>query len=147
MKKEPLFSYNPNSGEASCLIEDKDGNIIYGIAKCHPDDMDMASEKTGCDFAYRRAYIKVLQAYKKELKTELRALNQLYYSLNRSKHFNPKSYENKMLQRQIRQKQEDINYVNDSIENSKKELRYIIKEKDKFYQGIRKHRNEAKNLK
>lgn len=65
--------------------------------------------------------------------------------MNRSKHFNPKSYENKMLQRQIRQKQEDINYVNDSIENSKKELRYIIKEKDKFYQGIRKHRNEAKN--
>ena len=43
MKKEPLFSYNPESGEASCLIEDKDGNIIYGIAKCHPDDMDMAN--------------------------------------------------------------------------------------------------------
>lgn len=107
--------------------------------------MDMASEKTGCDFAYRRACIKVLQAYKKELKTELRALNQLYYSMNRSKYFNPKSYENKMLQRQIHQKQEDIQYVNDSIENTKEELRYIIKEKDKFYQGIRKHRNEVKN--
>ena len=51
----------------------------------------------------------------------------------------------KMLQRQIRQKQEDIQYINDSIENAKKELRYIIKEKDKFYQGIRKHRNEVKN--
>ena len=66
MKKEPLFSYNPESGEASCLIEGKDGNIIYGIAKCHPDDMDMANEKTGCNYAYKRAYIKVLQAYKKE---------------------------------------------------------------------------------
>lgn len=145
LKKEPLFSYNPESGEASCLIEDKDGNIIYGIAKCHPDDMDMANEKTGCNFAYKRAYIKVLQAYKKELKIQLGALNQLYYSMNRSKYFNPKSYENKMLQRQIRQRQEDISYVNDSIKNAKDELNYIIKEKDKFYQGIRKHRNEAKN--
>ena len=45
MKKEPLFNYNPESGEASCLIEDKDGNIIYGIAKCHPDDMDMAKNE------------------------------------------------------------------------------------------------------
>lgn len=72
-------------------------------------------------------------------------LNQLYYSMNRSKYFNPKSYENKMLQRQIRQKQDDISYVNDSIKNAKDELNYIIKEKDKFYQSIRKHRNEAKN--
>ena len=74
MKKEPLFDYNPETGISSCIIEDRDGNIIYGIAKCHPDDMDMANEKTGCDFAYRRAYIKVLQAYKKELKTELKVL-------------------------------------------------------------------------
>ena len=94
---------------------------------------------------YKRAYIKVLQAYKKELKAELKTLNQLYYSMNRSKYFNPKSYENKMLQRQIRQRQEDISYVNDSIKNAKEELNYIIKEKDKFYQSIRKHRNEAKN--
>ena len=50
-----------------------------------------------------------------------------------------------MLQRQIRQKQDDISYVNDSIKNAKDELNYIIKEKDKFYQSIRKHRNEAKN--
>ena len=29
--------------------------------------------------------------------------------------------------------------------NAKDELNYVIKEKDKFYQSIRKHRNEAKN--
>lgn len=141
MKKEPLFSYDPEFGTASCLIEDKNGNIIYGIAQCHPDDMDMASEKTGCDLAYRRAYIKVMQTYKKELKVELRTLNQLYYSMNRSKHFNPRSYENKMLQRQIRQKQEDIEYVNNTIKEAKDRLNNIIHEKDKFYKNIRKNRN------
>ena len=144
MKKEPLFDYNSETGISSCLIEDRDGNIIYGIAKCHPDDMDMANEKTGCDFAYRRAYIKVLQAYKKELKTELKVLKQLYYSMNRSKYFNPKSYENKMLQRQIRQRQEDIEYTNNAIKEAKNKLNYIINEKDKFYKNIRKNRNQAK---
>ena len=144
MKKEPLFDYNPETGISSCLIEDRDGNIIYGIAKCHPDDMDMANEKTGCDFAYRRAYIKVLQAYKKELKTELKVLKQLYYSMNRSKYFNPKSYENKMLQRQIRQRQEDIEYTNNAIKEAKNKLNYIINEKDKFYKNIRKNRYQAK---
>lgn len=141
MKKEPLFDYNSETGIASCLIEDKNGNIIYGIAKCHPDDMDMASEKTGCDFAYRRAYIKVMQAYKKELKVELKTLNQLYYSMNRSKYFNPRSYENKMLQRQIRQRQEDIKYVNNTIKEAKDKLNNIIDEKDKFYKNIRKNRS------
>ena len=39
--------------------------------------------------------------------------------MNRSKYFNPKSYENKMLQRQIRQRQEDIEYTNnEAISNA-----------------------------
>ena len=61
-------------------------------------DQDMMSEKTGCEIANRRAEIMVLKGYvKNELKPRLRALKQLYYSMNRSKYFNEKSYENKML--------------------------------------------------
>ena len=61
--------------------------------------------------------------------------------MNRSKYFNPKSYENKMLQRKIRQKREDIEYTNNAIKEAKNKLNYIINEKDKFYKNIRKNRN------
>ena len=63
--------------------------------------------------------------------------------MNRSKYFNPKSYENKMLQRQIRQRQEDIEYTNNAIKEAKNKLNYIINEKDKFYKNIRKNRRRT----
>ena len=46
-----------------------------------------------------------------------------------------------MLQRQIRQRQEDIEYTNNAIKEAKNKLNYIINEKDKFYKNIRKNRN------
>ena len=61
--------------------------------------------------------------------------------MNRSKYFNPKSYENKILQRQKRKKQEDIEYTKNAIKEAKNKLNYIINEKDKFYKNIRKNRN------
>lgn len=145
IKQEPLFSFDPTTGEATCILQDKEGNIIYGIAQCHPHDMDMISEKTGCNYAYSRAYIKVLQKYKKELKIKLSALNQLYYSMNRSKHFNEKSYENKMLQRQIKMLKEDIEYTNILIGDERSILKQTIDEKDKFYKRVRDNRNKDKN--
>ena len=140
MNNEPIYTWDQENGIATCTIVSDFGKFITS-SHCHPDDMDMANEKTGCNYAYKRAYIKVLQAYKKELKIQLGALNQLYYSMNRSKYFNPKSYENKMLQRQIRQRQEDIEYTNNAIKEAKNKLNYIINEKDKFYKNIRKNRN------
>ena len=102
MKNEPIFTWDEVFGRASCILSDGD-RIYTGFAQCHPDDGDMASEKTGCEIALRRARINALRGYRDELKIRLSALNQYYHSMNMSHRFNEKSYENKMLQRQIRQ--------------------------------------------
>ena len=102
MKNMPIFNWDAESGIASCILSNGE-KVFTGFAHCHPDDVDMKGEKTGCEIALRRAKINALRGYRDELKTKLAALNQLYYSMNTSKRFNEKSYENKMLQRQIRQ--------------------------------------------
>lgn len=143
--KEPIFTWDEETGIASCIVE---GNkyIAVGNASCHPDDADMKSEKTGCEIAYRRAVIDGLRTYRDcELKPALAALKQLYYSMNKSKRFNEKSYENIMLQRQIRQKEFDLSTVNDMINNKQESLRTLIREKDEFYKQIRKNRQKANN--
>ena len=102
MKHEPIFNWDEETGISSCILSD--GEKIYtGFAQCHPDDSDMKGQKTGCEIAFRRARINALRGYRDELKIQLKVLNQLYYSMNISYRFNEKSYENKMLQRQIRQ--------------------------------------------
>ena len=45
---------------AYCGIKTPDGNTVVGEAICHPQDVDMVSEKTGCTIAERRAYIKYI---------------------------------------------------------------------------------------
>ena len=108
------------------------------IIFCHSNDQDMKSEKTGCEIANRRAEIMVLKGYvKNELKPRLRALKQLYYSMNRSKYFNEKSYENKMLQSQIRVIKNELDTTNQIIAELEYDLSRYLDEKDKFYKKIR----------
>lgn len=101
----------------------------------------MKSKKVGELIATTRAKIKYLAHIKEnELKPSLHSLKQLYYSMNKSKYFNPKSYENKMLQRQIKMYELDIIAINDVIKINKNELRNYIENKELLYQKIRKHR-------
>lgn len=144
MKHEPIFKWDENTGIASCILENGE-NIYIGMAKCHPDDADMKGQKTGCEIAYRRAQINILRAYRNELKTKLSALNQLYYSMNKSKNFNEKSYENKMLQRQIHIINFDLTTIKEMIANEQQNLRNYIKEKDEFYKKTRNRRKNSYN--
>lgn len=142
MKHEPIFNWNEETGFASCILSD--GEKVYtGFAQCHPDDIDMKGEKTGCEIAFRRAKINTLRGYRDELKTRLSALNQLYYSMNKSHKFNEKSYENKMLQRQIRQINFDLATTKEIIASEEQNLRAYIKSKDVFYTQTRKRRQKA----
>ena len=82
MKHEPIFNWDEETGVASCILSD--GEKVYtGFAQCHPDDEDMKGQKTGCEIAFRRAKINALRGYRDELKTQLKALNQLFYSINK----------------------------------------------------------------
>ena len=141
MKNLPMFDWDDERGSASCLFTD--GEKVYtGFALCHPDDMDMAGEKTGCEIALRRAKINALRGYRDELKIQLKALNQLYYSMNKSTHFNEKSYENKMLQRQIRRISFDLATAKEMIATERQELRDYLQKKDEFYTKIRRIRKK-----
>ena len=141
----PIFHYDKETGCSTCIIETKYGKFS-GTACCHPDDMDMASEKVGCEIAYSRAAIDSLK-YERDnvIKPSLKALKQLYYSMNRSKKFNPKSYEYKMLKRQIECWEFDLAVINDMINTERTWMRDYINTKEALYQNIRANRNSGQN--
>lgn len=126
---------------AYCGIKTPDGNTVVGEAICHPQDVDMVSEKTGCTIAERRAYIKYMQ-YQKEniLKPELKALKKFYNVVNQSKYYDEQDYTNQMLIRHIKRLEEDIASLKQEIETEKINLRDYISTKDTFYQEVRKRR-------
>lgn len=140
-KLEPKFTWDEEVGYATCTLTDTtSGKTYVGTAACHPDDSDMMSEKTGCELALRRAKINALRSHRDELKCELRALNGLYYNMKHSTRFNPKSYENVMLQRHIRMTENDLAVIKDVIATELQTLHTIIDEKEKFYTRVRLRR-------
>lgn len=128
--KEPKFIWHEKTGIAICTINEK----FTGTAQCHDDDMDMKSEKVGCEIAYNRALIKSLKHEKNNvIIPSLRALRQLYYSMVQSKQFNPKSYEANMLKRQIENWEFDLNIIEDTIKSVQDYIHQYIKTKDELY--------------
>ena len=145
MNKKPIFEYNKETGKAICKLVTKYGTFT-GKAHCHPDDMDMESEKVGCEIAYCRASIQVLKHERDNIiKPSLKALKQLYYSMKHSKKFNSKSYENRMLKRQIENWEFDLAIVNDAIEAEREYIYNYISLKESLYKHIRSNRNNGQN--
>lgn len=141
----PKFEWYEEDRQAICKLHTKYGTFT-GIASCHPDDEDMMSEKVGCEIAYSRAAIESLK-YERDciIKPSLKALKQLYYSMNRSKRFNPKSYEYKMLKRQIECWEFDLAMISDMIDTERTWIRDYINTKEALYQNIRANRNSGQN--
>ena len=144
--KEPIFKWDADTKTAYCAIWDADGNMHEGKAFCHEDDFDMANEKTGLEIARRRAEISAYKAYRYRLKIELEALNHLASVINHSSKFNPKSYENIMLNKQIKLREEDLATVKEIITEERIKLKIYITEKDALYKqlrALRAKRNKA----
>lgn len=135
MKKEK-FHWDPETGTATCTVE-FEGKVYKGVAKCHPDDRDFMSEKTGLDYAFSRARIAALKDYKHMLTAQLKAMKQFYYSINMSKKFNPKSYESKMLRRQLHLLENDLTTAKELLFAERLNLNNRIKAKDIFYKHTR----------
>ena len=100
----------------------------------------MESEKTGCEIAFKRAKISALRGYRDELKIRLKTLNQFYSTINQSKRFNENAYENKMLRRQIRLINFDLDTINEMIDSEYKSLLAYTHEKNDFYNKVRQQR-------
>lgn len=145
MNKQPEYFWSERYGTASCTLFYKQYEFT-GIANCHPDDQDMMSKLTGQIIAEMRATIKYLQFIRDcELRPQLKSLYQLYYSMNHSKYFDPKSYEAKMLYRQISMLKEDLTNIKIEIANIRRSLREYINQKEKDHQKIREHHKLAQD--
>lgn len=138
MSKKIIYNWQEEVGLATCILFYKN-QPFSGQAHCHPDDKDMCSELTGCHLAEQRATKKVFQHIKEnELKPQLQALKQLYYSMNHSKHFDPKSYEAKMLFHQINNLEKDLGAVREAIIDLDREVKQYIEDKDKLHARMRR---------
>jgi ApbE superfamily uncharacterized protein (UPF0280 family) len=62
--------------------------------------------------------------------------------MNKSSHFNEKSYENRMLRRQINRINFDLTTAKEMIATEKQELRDYLQKKDEFYTKIRRIRKK-----
>lgn len=140
--KQPIFEYK--DGHAKCITEDEMGRRFCGEAFCSKEDKDFENEVTGLTIAEYRAQIAAARTYRNDLKIKIAALKQLLYSMNQSGNFNPKSYEAKMLYRQLKLHREDLQIAIHQVAVLKLELNNYINEKEIFYQRARKLRQREK---
>jgi hypothetical protein len=137
---EPIFTWNEETKTCTCEIVSKYGRIFKGTATCHPDDFDFGNRLVGERIASGRVYIEVLKAAKHDAEVSLAALKQVYYSINQSQRFNPKSYETLMLLRQIRLAEEEVQEIKEMIKEEKQAIKDYVATKEELYKALRSKR-------
>ena len=138
------FNWDEETGQSVCTLIDRD-KIYQGFAWCREEDRDMMNEKTGCTIAEYRAYIAWAKSVRdNEIKPKLAALKEFKNTINHSIKCDPKTYIPKMLDRQIRHYEEELEIIKDTINNYKGELNSYLKNKAEFYEKIRRNRNKDK---
>ena len=141
------YEYNDTIGMSICTIYDN-GKVYQGFAWCSKDDQDMKSEKTGLTIAEYRAHIAQSKGIRdNENKPGLAALKQAKFAINQSRHFNKDSYEYRMLEQQIRNYEQDLIFIKNTISLQKANLNKYMQDKADFYQKIRKNRSEGNQAK
>lgn len=139
------YRWNEETNTAIVSCETLNGEILSASAICHPDDADMCSRQTGNIIAEFRLLIKCHQYEKNNiLRPQLKILYHLKSIYERDPNYNEYSYENKMLRKQIRIVEKEIEDTKEDIENIRKELKDFIDCKDSFYRKVRKHRGQNK---
>ena len=142
------YDWYEETGQAVCTILDK-GRIYQGFAWCREEDRDMMSQKTGLTIAEFRAHIAQAKGIRdNEIKPGLAALKQVKFAINQSKHFNKESYEYRMLEQQIKNYEQDLIFIKNTIALQKANLNRYMAQKAEFYKKIRKNRakgDQAKN--
>ncbi len=135
--------WNKEERVAICTVRLPNGSVVNGFAECHPDDIDMISEKTGCYIAERRAYVEYLRYIRdNEIKPELKALKKFYNVINQSKYYKEEDYSNQMLIRHINRLENELVEIKKEIQDEKKFLHDYITDADKVYNKIRKYRQQ-----
>lgn len=143
--KKTDYLYDSDSGIAQVILTDCHGRLYSGIAICAEQDNDMKAEYTGYTIAEKRAWINFYKGWiRYEIKPQLRALKQLYFSMNRSKKFHAGHYEAFMLKRFIHRLEKQLADLEEDISSMQLDLKDYINNKDKMYKAIRAKRQQDK---
>ncbi|MDO4975402.1 MAG: hypothetical protein Q4E61_03705 [Alphaproteobacteria bacterium] len=135
------FNYSEKTKRADCIIWYNNDIKFVGTANCSPEDKNIATSGIGQSIAHLRATIKYLRFIRDfEIKPKLEASLQLYYAMNRSKNYNKKSYESKMLYRQIQNYKNDIEAIKEEISILKNHLKDTLNGIEEF----KKHKDKKK---
>lgn len=141
----PKYSYNPETGITTCILNDG-VNTIIGKAKCHPDDMDFGNHLVGETIATIRAEIKYFKlVIRTELRPKLNILKEIYSTYNSSEKYDLKSLEAKQVYKKMKRCEDSITLLHQMIAERKLELTAYITSKDIFYKTLRKSQ-EGQNI-
>ena len=143
MKTKITFYFNEETKETKCILQY--GNYICeGLARCHPDDLDMANPLTGQDIAFKRACMKAMKNELKEMRIELKALTRFFTRVIQSKKVEDRCYVLYQLKQEIKDLQQEIELLKQEYESVKTGLKVKLNAKDALYQQIRKMRDKNK---
>ena len=127
MKNCTSHFWDENTGKTVFSIEYKN-ECFVGSAQCCKEDTEFKSEIFGEALAENRATRQYFAFIRdNEVIPALKALNQLYYSMKHSTQFNPKSYEAKMLFRQIKLQEEDLAILKSLIKDLRNQEQLLKK--------------------
>lgn len=114
------------------------GVIFYGEAKCHPDDYDMCSERTGYFIAETRANIQKLRWCRdNEVMPMVKHYRHFYDCLSHSSKFNKDSYEARMILKELKKWEYELKAIRQDIKDERKYLKEYIDTKERLYRHIR----------
>lgn len=133
------FMYN-DSGYTRCEMKYK-GKTFVGETQCLAEDDMFWSERVGCYIAECKAHIKVLKYKRAQIRAKLDPLMQLERGMKANNNYNPKSYEARYLQGQIRMFKEQLAVANTDIALEEQNLFSYIQNKEIMYKKYRKGQN------
>lgn len=141
---EPIYNWDAETHTATCVLTIQNKKFS-GRAICHEDDLDMESMHTGLFIAEARARIEYLKYLRDDCQAKLQALLDFYFTINNSRHFNTKSYESRMLIRQIKFRQENLEMAKDLLNEERAYLKTYLETKENTYQAFRNLRKSGIN--
>ena len=142
-KSKPEFTWDEENKIATCVLTDEKKRVFVGEASCHENDLDMASERTGCELAFRRAKLQYLRTVRDaDIKPALKALKHLYGCMAHSTKFSAKSYEAKTIRKHIHQLEFELATIKEMIAYEYQGITDYIKGKEKIYIRLRNGQNQ-----
>lgn len=137
-----MIKFETNDKQTTCYIT-YNGITVSGTAKCHPDDEDMLSERTGCNIAEQRATIELLKLIRKiEIDPVVKELKHLKFCIENNPNYKCNSYEHRIVCKQLYRALMKLEMNKEDIRNKKAALKEYIEVKERLYQRIRKGKKD-----